>query len=186
MEMTRRLLGLFLLLLHLLVSAHKTEGEDCHNSNQTRPSGHHPRPFGVTQKISNRLGQVIAGKQIVKKIPWASKLYSSQWAQRSWHWFSSSIFVPLGGKAGQRRHVKFVQRISVEFSLTETAKQDHFNSQLYGWQKYSFLIIWSQVIRFLWEFPEKPIISFIKRNQLRLKPAKIDFFIDDFQDLSTL
>jgi hypothetical protein len=63
MEMTRRLLGLFLLLLHLLFSAHKTEGKDCHDSNQTRPSGHHPRPFGVTQKIGNRLGQVIAGKK---------------------------------------------------------------------------------------------------------------------------
>jgi hypothetical protein len=81
-----------------------------------------------------QIGSSHRWKKIVKNFPIKSKLYSSQWAQWSWHWFGSSIFVPLGGKAGQRRHIKFVQWVSVEFSLTETVKRNNFNSRQNKWE----------------------------------------------------
>lgn len=78
------------------------------------------------QLVSSHHCKIIPNIETIPK----TKFYNSQWTQRSWHWFSSSIFVPFRGKASQRRHIKFVKRISVEFSLTETAKNIKFNSRL--------------------------------------------------------
>lgn len=119
------LFGLFLLLLHLLISAHETECKDGHDSNQTSSGGHHPRPLCVTQKISNSLRQVITGKKIkIRNVHETANNVNSQWTQRSRHWLSSGIFVPFRDKSCQRRHIKFVKRVSIEFSLTEAAKTD--------------------------------------------------------------
>lgn len=63
MDGINSLFGLFLLLLHLLISADETECKNGHDSNQTSSGGHHPRPLCVTQKISNSLRQVITGKK---------------------------------------------------------------------------------------------------------------------------